>query len=441
MASTSVGSLSSSGQYINIDALVNNAVRVQQKRLTDLQSQQSSTNTKISTLGTVKSQISSLEDKFNAISKALTNVSVTGVQTGVNVTASGNGTYAVSVDSLASSQIITYKSGVSKEALGYSGTLKIDTGSYDNSNNFTIGKTGVNVEIVATDTLSDIAKKINNSNSDISASIINGEDGQHLSFSNAIPGATNGFKISTVDTGSTGIGALNYEQGNTSNYNEIQQAKDGKATVNGIVLSSSDNNFKATDTFSFSATQTATMQNINVKRDDSAITKAITEFVNAYNVTGKNLKNADIDNSLKNFTTTLRQTLSKVDYDSTISHIGLSFDKNGSLSFDSSKFSQYGATNPAGLSNLIKTQFSITSAGTKLFNSIDDSGGVIDSKIEALNKVSSKLINTVSDAQTLLATQKQNYQIQFAKVDQYLAQLNDNSNTVAALVKQFSTTA
>lgn len=441
MATNAINSLSSSGQYINIDALVQNAVRVQQQRLTTLQSQKSSTDTQISTLGKAKSQIASLEDKFSAIAKALGNYKVTGAPDSLNVTSSTNGNYTIAVNSLASSQIITMKNSSASGALGYSGTLQINAGSYDNANSFTTTKAGAEISVDESDTLANIAKKINDSDSGVTAAIINGADGQHLSLSNSNTGATNAFQITSNDSGNSGLSALNYQQGSTSSYNNIQEAKDGVAIVNGLTINSANNNFTVNTGLTFIASDVSASKNISVKRDDTGLSKAISEFATAYNATTSALKGMDVDNSLKNFTNQLRTTLGNTDSSNTIFNLGLNFDKNGTLSLDETKFKAYANSNSEGLTQLVNKQFGATSAGMKLFKNEVEVEGVIDNKINTLTAQNKKLTNTIGTNQDLLKSQIATYQAQFAKLDQYLSQLNDNSNSVTQLIKQFSTTA
>lgn len=433
-----IGSLSSSGQYINIDSLVQNAVRVQQQRVSDLQTQKSSTDTQISTLGKVKSQLASLEDKFKAINTAFNNFTVSGAPEGATITAKDKGIYSVSVDNLASTQIIASQTASPKGPLGYSGTMVINTGSYDNSNAFNKMKDGIEIKVEATDTLEDIAKKINSSDSGVSANIINGSDGQHLSFSGNGTGKDNAFQIITNDTNSTGLSSLSYQQGTSSRYNNVAEAKDGQATVNGLTVTSANNNFSVNDNFSFVATKEFAKQTISVKRDDTVVTKAINDFVTAYNTATTTLKNQDVDNQLKNFTSQIRDTLGRVDYSNSVANIGLSFDKNGILSFDSNKFNKFASGSSENMKNLLNNQFGKDSSVVALFERQVSSNGSIENKVSNLTEKSRKLEGNISNNKNILESQTKNYQLQFAQLDQYLAQLNDNSGAVGQLLKQFN---
>lgn len=432
-------SISSSGQFINIDALVQNAVSAQQSRVSTMQSQKNSVDTKISALGQVKSQVSSLNDKFQAIAKANANFSVTGAPTGLSVTGTANGNYAVSVDKLASGQIATTSTfGSGTGALGYTGTLKIDLGSYDGADNFTEGTAGTAIQIEATDTLKDIQNKLNASGQ-VNVSIINGSDGQHLSFSSKSIGADQGFKITASDTGNGGLNAFNFSQSQVGTFTQNGKAQDASATVNGVTITSKNNTFTGVQGLSFTATQTSTTQNISVQKDNTALTKAITDFVSAYNTANTSLKaNANVDNQTKGLGSSLRAAFSNnTDFSNNLSQIGLSFDKSGSLTFDSTKLTSY-ANNGDKLTTLLNNQFGTTSKAASVFSKELNTGGILDSTSTRLTSQSSKLADSLETAQDVLKAQQTSYRSQFAALDSYLSTLNDSSNTVTQLMAQFN---
>lgn len=434
----SIGSISSSGQFINIDKLVQNSVRVQQNRLTEIQNKQNNANTTISNLGKIKSQLSSLYDKFQAINTASSNYVISGVSTGLsNVTATANGNYNISIDSLASGQITTSKvlSSSSSQALGMSGNIKIDIGKY-NGNTFDISENGQgsNIEIKTTDTLKDIQDKLNASGQ-VNTSIIIGGDGYHLSFSSIGIGQEQAFKISVDDPTNSGLNNLSFHQGQSNSYIENVSAKNAQATVNGIALTSSNNIFTGVQNFNFTATQPMAIQNINVKRDNSAITKALNEFVTAYNTTNQSLKNTNnnSNNQLATFGSQLRGAFNNVDYDNSLSQIGVTFDKSGLMSFDSSKFNSY-INSDKNVSDLIGMQFSKESKGAKIFNTQLELGGIIDAQTTSLTTQNNKLIKDIANTQDVLSQQQQQYRNQYATLDAYLSTLNDNSSTVSQLM-------
>lgn len=393
-------------------------------------------------MGKAKSLISNLEDKFKALGNALNQYSITGAPAEATVSSTQTGKFAISVTSLSSSQIVSSKGTVASGALGYAGTITINNGSYDSSNNFTNTNSGTPITIEAKDTLSVIAKKINDSNSGVHANIINGKDGQHLSFSGSV-GSENGFEIQTQDSDNTGLSFFNYNQANSANFNNISQAKDGVATINGIDVFSADNNFKANDNFSFKATKEFASQTITVAKDDSTIANGLKEFVTAYNSATTTLKSMDVDNQFKTFTNKLRTVLGQGDYENSISHIGLSFDKNGVMSFDEAKYKKYNETNVnnSHLKDLLDNKFGKSSKGLDLLDNTTESNGFLDDKITSLNVKNKRVIDNISNNQDILSNQTLSYQLQFAKMDQYLSNIQSSSNAVSALVNQLSTRA
>ena len=439
---STINSLSSSGQYVNIDALVQNAVRLQQQRVSTLQSQKNSLDTQISSLGKVKSLILGLEDKFKAIGSASDVFTIKGAPAEATINATQSGKFSISVSSLSASQIISSQNSIPSSALGYSGSITINKGSYDLTGAFTSSTPGTPINIVASDTLSIIAKKINDSNIGVNANIINASDGQHLSFSGAA-GAVNGFEITTQDNTNSGLSFFNYNQTNTNSFNNVTQAKDGVATIDGIKIFSKDNSFKANDGFSFKATKEFSNQVVTVEKDDSVVSKALEEFVSAYNATTASLKDMGIDYQFKSLTNKLRTELGKGDYNTSLNNIGMSFDKNGLLSFNKNKFTTYsqqnGDTNK--LKTLLDSKFGKNSAGLDLLKNTTESDGFLATKMNILSEQSKKIINTISANKDLLSTQVNAYQKQFAQLDQYLAQLNSSSGSLSALGSQISNQA
>jgi flagellar hook-associated protein 2 len=433
-------SISSSGQFINIDALVSNSVSSQKNRVNVIQNQKNAIDTKISGLGQAKSQLSGLFDKFQAVMKTSSAYNITGVASdaGLTVNATKSGNYQIQVEQLASHQIMTSgQFNASNTALGFSGKITIDKGSYDGSNSFSVGEAGTEIEIVATDTLKTIQDKMR-ATGQVNVSIINSGTGSHLGFSSVSAGAENAVKISVSDDNNTGLSQLAYSQGQAGGFKDVSRAQDGLATVNGIQISSKDNNFKGADGLSFIATKETEKQNVSVKQDNTSMIKAIEDFVSSYNTTSQSLKkNEGLDLQLKNFGTNLRSSLTDIDFNNGLSQMGLSFDKSGMMTFNKDKFNTI-ATKPEQLSSLLEKQFSKDSKAYQLFNRNLDSAGVVNSTTERLKEQSSKLQKNLLSVQDVLVQQQNMYRNKYAALDSYLSGLNDNSSRVGQLLDQFN---
>ena len=160
----------SSGQFININALVQMAVNGYQTKLNQLQGQQSSYQTDISNLGSFKSYLSNVQDSYNKVASAISSYTYTNQPQGLTFNSSKSGQYQLGVSQLAQRQITTINTAFGTNSLGMSGTLSLQLGTYG-SGTFN-SNSSVSINVNSTDSLSDIANSINGANAGIQASII-----------------------------------------------------------------------------------------------------------------------------------------------------------------------------------------------------------------------------------------------------------------------------
>jgi flagellar hook-associated protein 2 len=170
------------------------------------------------------------------------------------------------------------------QAVG-AGTLTFDIGKWSGEPKvFTLGGAGtVNVEISATDTLGDVASKINGSKAGVTATVLSDASGERLMLRSTSTGEDAGYRMSAVDADgnmadSAGLSRL--VVGGTTEY-----AANANATVNGVAVTSATNSFSNTVAgVTFTALQvTAGDVAITVAKDNSAVKKNVEAFVSAYN--------------------------------------------------------------------------------------------------------------------------------------------------------------
>ena len=170
------------------------------------------------------------------------------------------------------------------QAVG-AGTLTFDIGKWSGEPKvFTLGGAGtVNVEISATDTLGDVASKINGSKAGVTATVLSDASGERLTLRSTSTGEDAGYRMSAVDADgnmadSAGLSRL--VVGGTTEY-----AANANATVNGVAVTSATNSFSNTVAgVTFTALQVTTGDvAITVAKDNSAVKKNVEAFVSAYN--------------------------------------------------------------------------------------------------------------------------------------------------------------
>lgn len=283
---------------LDVKSIIKQLVELEKRPLDTLKLQAATTTTKISAFGQIKSLVSALSDAASKLTSVTgwNNVSTTSSGSDfVSATATG-GTQATSfnveVQSLAKSQ--STASGSITGAVG-AGTLKIELGSWGIT---TPGATGVfvpnastvavDITVSASDTVADIASKINGSNAGVTATILTDAGGQRLLLRSKETGLESGFQLTTAD----GLpGALSRLTSAEIAPGATQVAANAKATVNGIDVESATNTFADTVAgVTFKAekvTDVGKPITIAVAKDTSAIQANVEAFVKAYNEVNK----------------------------------------------------------------------------------------------------------------------------------------------------------
>jgi len=295
------------GSGLDVKSIVSQLVALERRPLTQLQAQGSQLASKISTWGTIRSQLSGLQDAARALStgtawsaRSFTS-SNTAALTGSASAAASAGSFNVSVNSLAQQQVVRTSAGLpAGAAIGQAGSLEITLGSWSGST-FSASGSAVTLAVSSTDTLGTVAQNINNLNAGISATVVRAGGQDNLILRSAETGAARGFQIRAFDdaappnpiTTGTGLGALAYASGPTGFFGMSlsQPARNATATIEGIAVSSPNNT--VSDAISGLTLQlvaeTTTPVTVTVAQDLSDARTRIQNFVDAYNTLTTNL--------------------------------------------------------------------------------------------------------------------------------------------------------
>lgn len=358
------------GSGLDVKSIVSQLVELEKRPLQKLELQAATVNAKISAFGQVKSLVSTLSD---AASKLTSVTGWNGVTTSssssefVSATAVG-GTLPTSF-SVEVTQLAKAQSTASNSISGIvgSGTMTIALGKWDAagpgaSGAFT-GNTpasSVDITVSATDTVADIASKINGANAGVTATILTDASGQRLLLSGKNTGETAGFNVTTTGGTPGGLDRL-ATTAIDATAGAVQAAANATAKVNGLTVTSSTNTFANTVAgVTFKAekmpeTGTKTVQ-INVTKDNSAVKANITAFVDAYNAVNSYLSEATKydaatkqaglfqgDSTAVSLQNSLRAVMQSTSKGSgvykTLSDIGVGVQRGGNLEIDSAKLS------------------------------------------------------------------------------------------------------
>lgn len=287
------------GSGLDVQSIVSQLVAIEKQPLKQLQTKATNFQTQLSLYGKIKSQAAALGDAsallagssgWNAQKASSSNASAVGVSASTTAT---NTAFSVEVQQLARAQS-SASLGITKgAATGASGSLKIELGTWSEAAipAFSPGSS-VSVTIAATDTVSDIATKINASNAGVVATVLRDGNNERLVVKSTATGISTGFRLnSPAVTGLSGLGFTNPSDGASF---VGQTGLDAKAKINGISVASATN--KMSDVVPGVTLQlnqvTTSVVDVTVANDQEAVVKNIQGFVDAYNALNSTLADA-----------------------------------------------------------------------------------------------------------------------------------------------------
>jgi len=266
---------------IDIKGIVSQLVALDRAPLQPLQRTASSLKSELSIYGSLKSMVSTLGD---AAAKLSTSSGWSGVKaSSSNATAVGAAAAAgasatslsIEVKQLARAQ--SAASGVIPTGSGVGGgTLSIQVGS------------GAPVDLVieaGSDTLTDVARQINEAKAGVSATVLRDASGERLLMRSTETGTTNSFTVGVSGASPGGLDRLAFGPSVTGGATQTQAAQDAMATINNVTITSSSNTLSDTVegiTLTLSQVTTAAVE-IEVKADQDAMRKNVQSFVDEYN--------------------------------------------------------------------------------------------------------------------------------------------------------------
>jgi flagellar hook-associated protein 2 len=293
------------GSGIDVQTIVSQLVELERAPLTQLKKAATSLQTKMSTYGTIKSQVAALGD---AAAKLSTNSGWNAVEatssnpTAVGVTASSGApatSLTLEVQQLAKAQS-TASAAVPAGTLMGTGSMTIELGSWSGAT-FTAGAgTPVTVTIGAgEDSLSAIAAKINDANGGVSATVLKDASGERLLMRSRDTGLETSFRLTVADddgngTDANGLSRLAYAAGNANGMVQTQAGQNALSTINGVAIETASN--RLTDTLpgltiQLSQVTTAPVE-LDVSIDQEAVSANVKAFVDAYNTLNTTIANA-----------------------------------------------------------------------------------------------------------------------------------------------------
>jgi len=311
--------------------------------------------------------------------------------------------------------------------------------------------------------LAAIRDAINAAGAGVAASIITDNSGARLSLQSSASGAANGFRISAsedVNDGNpaTGLSALGFDAQAPSPMALNQMAQDAQATINGIAITSASNtlaNVIEGLTITLNR-QTSGNVSLSVTPDNTSAQKGVDAFVSAYNALTSYLQTqTKYDDSTKTagplqgnrtaitLQNQLRAMLNQASTASTqyatLSDIGISMQRDGTLLTDTAKVSS-ALANRSELKKLFTTVGTDTASNgfmvrfRSLTNAVLGSGGAIDGATSSLQSQLKQRSATEDAMQQRLADTQARMTAQYQALDAQMARLNSLSSYITTQI-------
>ncbi len=366
------------GSNLDVNSIVTQLMAIERAPLDRIDRQEISFQAQLSAYGNVRSALSSFQSAIDALSTGSRfrtrsfSSSDTTVASGSASSTAQLGSYTLNVTQIAQAQSLVAAGQASSTAAigtGASTEIRIEFGTIAGgtfangvysgatfTQDATIPSGTVTID-TTNNSLAGIRDAINDANLGVRASIVNdgGSSPNRLVLQSVATGESRSMKISV--TGDSAISSLlSYDPETTQNLTQTAAAQNAEFTVNGLAVESASNSVTgAVEGVSFTLLKSGT-STVNVSRSTTEVQKAVQDFVKAYNDLNSMLTTVSAadpaartqaplngDAAVRTIQTQLRSVLGSSLGSGfnlkTLSEVGISFQRDGSLALDSSKLS------------------------------------------------------------------------------------------------------
>lgn len=419
------------GSGMDVEGLISGLTQVEQQPISQEKSRAAGYRSAESSFSDVGNLLGKLKLATSALSTAqnVGSYSATSSSTGITASANGSaqpGAYSVVVEQLAQEQR-TYSNPFAAGAAGLTGTLDLAVG----------GGTAVHLDVKATDTLNDIADKINGSGLRVSASVFYDGSKYRLQVRGLDTGDGNDLTF-----GSTG--GIGDQLGLLVADNTKQKAQSAKALIDGFEVKSATNQISgAIAGVTLALTDKTANGTVTVATDAQGLGDKIQAVVDAYNAVIKQVhtlagygKTAASNPALQGdsalrsvasrLSNSLLQAVGSGKFQS-MGSIGVSLAKDGTLSLDRGKLATALQQDPNAVSTVLAgTGTNGTDGIMDLLGGAADAlndpkGGVIQSAHDAFDSRAKSLEDQVAREQDRVDAYAESLRKQFTAMDSAVA--------------------
>lgn len=446
------------GSGLDVQGLVDSLMAYEKRPLQLLATKEGSYQAKLSAFGQIKSTLSALQTATTALNDASKFSATKATVSGKGFTASSSsgaasGNHSVEVFALAKTQRIATSattefapSGPGKLTISYG---KIDGGSFvadaDADRSATLDFTGSTIE--------ELRDAINSDTKlGIKASVVDNGSNKQLVLTGTATGAGQAFQL----TGEDGLAGLTYTPGASGDMVTVEAAQDARLKVDGIEITRGKNTIAdVIDGLTLTLTDepesgVASLKgSVSVAADSSAAKTAIEAFVKAYNEASNTLKSLSAydsktktastltgDSTVRSIQSQLRNALTSMVEGldggaSSLSQIGISFDKSGTLTIDSGKLGTALSDPKKNVAALFAGTDDVKGFAANFNSRLDgflNSKGLLASRTDGIDSTIKSLTKQYDAMETRLEAVEARYRSQFTSLDTLISGLSQTSS-------------
>ena len=430
-------------------------VNPNQKKVGELEE----TNTALETLGTKMDTLRTTLQSFTSLSGGgVSKMGASSKESVVSATATNaatNGSYDVTVSSLAKNHTYSFSQTYSSSTTPLQSTLTGAESAANRTVTFTVG-TGSNqetVSVVVTDgayTISQFVSDFNNASSKAEASLVNTGTESSPAYKIVISSVYEGTEKGTISRTSLGASLTNL-----TTYSE-SAAANSSITISGIgTISRATNSISDVIpgvTLSLASAGTAT---VKVTEDQAATTARIQDFVSAFNdivkyVTENNqITRDETSTEVKNVfaplastrtddnaLTALRSNISSTTASGgsivrVFSDLGITTERDGTIKFDTSKLQSALSSEPSSVSDILESFADTVALTGGTVDKYTRYSGLFDISINNNKTLVSDLNRRITDAEKQIQRMADSLKERYARLEGLMSKLQQQQSSLS----------
>lgn len=437
------------GSGLDIQGMVTKLVAAEgDPQTARLSAQQANVTADLTAVGTLKSALSTFQTSVQGLQGVATfqaNTATSGNTALFSASADGSaavGSYSITVDQLAQAAEMRSGNFTSATALVGDGTLAIS-----------LGASSFNITTDGTTTLTGLRDAINQAsgNPGITASIITVNTGSQLLLTSNKMGAANTISLNATPT--TPSPGNDLTRLATANMTAVKTSSDAIIHLDGQQVTKQSNSLTGVIpgvTLNLNTVST-TPATLTIAADPATTTSKVQGFVNAYNSLASTMSSLSTynattktasplfgDSLLQGLQNQIRQILSNqvqgITGFSTLAEIGITTDKTGTLTLDSTKFNNVMASNPAGVSTLFASGSGLAMKIDSLLSKQLRFDGPLASRVNSDNTRTTRISDQQTQLNARLAQLNTQYLAQFNAMDALVGKFQSTSNSLTSML-------